>query len=118
MTNAERIAELEAQVRWLEEELGRRFDMARAISNGFALTRRQGELLCLLYHAKGRSLSHEFLNAQLPETKDQPRQSGRAISVHIYHIRRAIGRSSILTENSLGYRLSATGRQLLDGLAA
>ena len=115
MTDKERIAELEAEVAWLREELGRGPDEAETLSLRLGLTPQQARVLEVLYGSRGRCLSSEFITDALPRIWDTPRKPilSKLIYVYICQIRKRIGPHFIETIQSRGWRLTDAGLRLV-----
>lgn len=67
------------------------------------LSRRELALLEKLLNARGAVMSEEQLKDSLYGMDAEV--ASNALNVHIYHLRRKLGKSLILTERGLGYRL-------------
>lgn len=77
----------------------------------FGLTLQEGVIADALYRAKGRVLSRGFLDDQAPHIRTIERDE-RCIDRFITEIRRKMGRDTIETIRSAGWRMTR------DGLAA
>jgi two-component system response regulator QseB len=71
------------------------------------LSRREMTLLSALVHARGRVLSASQLRDSLYGFDDEIESN--ALSVHIHHLRRKLGRDTVQTVRGLGYRFTGEG---------
>lgn len=114
MSDADRIAQLEADNAWLRSELGLsiRAGQVHALCRELKVTRAHAYILLALKAAGDRGLTIEQLDDRVPVSQGRPRE-GFTVRVFIYQIRRRLGREAI-DSMAGGYRLSATGAALLD----
>lgn len=114
MTDAERIAELQAEVAYLRSELGLsiRHGHVHALCRELKVTRSQATVLLVLRAANSRGLTLEQLDERIPQTHGRPR-AGFTVRVFIYQIRKQLG-ADVIDSMVGGYRLSSSGFALLD----
>lgn len=116
MTDADRIAELEAEVAYLRSELGLsiRHGHVHALCRELKITRSHATVLLALRAASGRGLSLEQLDDRIPLAHGRPR-AGYTVRVFIYQIRKQLG-ADVIDSMVGGYRLSSAGFALLDSV--
>lgn len=110
-TDAERIAELEAEVAWLKSELGLQEEstaIAKLADTG--LTPLEARLVLAMYRTR-RTLSPEVLFDYLPHPSDGADLT--IVKSAIHRIRRKWGSLSVETVAAVGYRLTTTGEAVV-----
>jgi DNA-binding response OmpR family regulator len=119
MSDAERIAQLEAQVAWLRAELALDVDVdaVTRIRERLGLTHGQAVVLWALYRRRGRPLTRVQLSELDLGPCSRDERSPTYLRVYICRLRAQLGRGVIATvgrgEARGGYVLSEGGRQLL-----
>jgi DNA-binding response OmpR family regulator len=109
-TAQQRIEELEAEVAFLKQELGRVCDVERCakLKAAFTLTGKEAEILLLLYD-RPRVLSKQaILSAVWGPDSDI---LSRTVDVFMCKLRKKLGFPSLETIWGSGYRLTPEGRQ-------
>lgn len=116
MTDAERIAELEAENAYLRSELGLsvRHGHVHALCRELSLTRSQATILLALKAAGGRGLTREQVDERTPRSHGRPR-SGFTVRAFVYQIRQKLG-SDVIDSMPGGYRLTPAGAAVLDAV--
>ncbi len=101
------------EIRWLEEQLGKRFDKYPLLVERLGVRPQCARLLLLLYESD-RPLTTWYLGDQLPHFWDTERDDRNTIKVTVCYARRKLGHDVITTIPWVGYRLAPRGRALVD----
>lgn len=123
MSSADRIADLEARVAYLESELGLAIglDQVHQVRRVLNVTQTHAHFLLTLYRRRGRSLSYDQLDERIPSVVGRGEAPRNTIRVFALQIRRRIGADALETVEG-GYRLAPRGldliRQALEPLQA
>ncbi len=114
MTDAARIADLEARVAYLESELGLSIasDQAHLVRGALNVTKSHAHFLLILYRCTGRSLSCDQLDERIPSVVGRGEAPRNTIWVFALQIRRRLGSDVIETVDG-GYRLGPRGHVLV-----
>jgi hypothetical protein len=104
-----RVSDLEEQVAWLTSELGisKSVDLRAMIKHRWGLSPKESELVAALYNRRQRYTSRALMMDILyPEPIDQP--NWKIIDVYVCKARhkKKMGPAAIISETSIGYRLS------------
>ncbi len=108
MTDADRIAELEEKVAYLEGELGLSMEAERygVLRHTYGIRPQSAMILLALYDAN-RPLSRGHLLDLLPTQREDG--DDHAISVHVAYLRRILGRGAIRNIWGFGYVITPEG---------
>lgn len=113
MTDAERIAELEAEVAYLRAELGLSIGSTHIdrLRSRLQVTPNQARLLLILNAARGRVMAcHQLLDAILGvESDTQP----KVIDVMVCRIRAVCGHGVVRNVWGLGYAITPAGGEMV-----
>lgn len=83
------------------------FDRLR-LRTAYSLTAQETEIADALFRANGRVLSRSYLDDAIPMIRSNDRNE-RCIDTAIWSIRRKLGRDSIETIRSMGWRMTGVG---------
>lgn len=114
MNDADRIADLEARVAYLESELGLtvELDQVHQVRQALNVTQTHAHFLLTLYRCHGRSLSYEQLDERIPAVVGRGEAPRNTIRVFALQIRRRLGPDVVETIEG-GYRLGPRGLALV-----
>lgn len=114
MTDAERIAELEERVAYLESELGLAItaDQLHQLRRVLNVTPSHAHFLLALHRCRGRSLSVDQLDERIPVIVGRGDEVRYTIRVFAFQIRQRLG-SDVLETVRGGYRLTSRGMALV-----
>ena len=117
----ERLQEAKAEIACLKNDLATKNDASflGLLKAQFGLTPHQAKVMCVLWQARGKALTHAFINDQLPvwgTRKDREDILTDIINVYVHHIRKATDRSAIILVKGIGYSMSAEWVEKLDAL--
>lgn len=110
MTAADRIAELEERVAYLEGELALVVSTERIhlIRSRLGVTKAQAHLVLALHDMRGRPLTVAQLDERIPEAIGRGERAGLTVRALVYQIRQRLGAGVIETIGS-AYRISGIG---------
>lgn len=114
MNDADRIAELEERVAYLESELGLAvaIEQAHQVQRALSVTPTHAHFLLALYHCRGRSLSYAQLDERIPAVVGRGEAPQNTMRAFALQIRRRLGADSVSTVDG-GYRLGPIGHDLV-----
>ena len=116
MTDADRIADLQERIAYLERELGLSLEQTRiARLIGYGMTRSQAHVVLALHQAAGRTLSADQLDDTLPRGE---RDARNFIKVITNRARAIVGADAIETVRGVGYRISGNGAARVERMLA
>lgn len=93
---ADRIAELENEVDWLQQQLGTRDEQRNEIAAALGLPPQMALLVSMLYAAPGRWILADWIDSALPLTFTE-RRVRKNMHVYVCKLRKALGRDGIET---------------------
>ena len=110
MSEADRIAELEERVAYLEGELGLAIglDQVNLVRAALTVTQSHAHFLLTLYRCRPRSLTYGQLDERIPAVAGRGEAPRNTIKAFAMQIRRRLGADVIETIGS-GYRLGPRG---------
>ena len=104
----QRIEELEAEVRWLRDQLAIEQDaetLAR-LRRLYRLSQGAGLLLMVLLKRRGRVASRAFLEEWVDRRDDADERASNVLAVYVNRIRQMLGARAIVTVRGIGWALS------------
>ncbi len=113
----ERFQQLEERIQFLESEMAMVLKAANvaAIMNRFSVGPGIAKLIQALYQAKGRVLDE----GRLMDAIGSNGESGKVVQTYVCRARKALGAfDTIQTVRNMGFRLTETGKEQLDQIAA
>ena len=110
MADADRIADLEARIAYLESELGLVIarDHVHLVRRALAVTQSHAHFLLTLYRCRPRSLTYDQLDERIPPVAGRGEAPRNTIRAFAMQIRKRLGPDVIETVGG-GYRLGPRG---------